>query len=412
MAYDWTPTKFKGIRYRKHPTRKHGKQPDRYFNARFSVKGKSIDESYGWSSERMSASKAFNLMSELKEELRNGKGTGKLADRQKAKQIELEKIEQDRLAQERLAITYTQFFKGMYLPMIQDKKPTTRDREVSLHEHWIIPALGRVPIKDIGELQIRKVKNDMTKAGRSPRSVQYAFACIRMVMNQAIESKYYNGINPIKKLRKTDKPKFDNRRTRFLSHEEADQLLQALKLKSQEVHDMTLLSLHCGLRAGEIFGITWGDVDITHGQVTMRDTKSGKDRTVTMTEAVIEMFIDKTTGKHDDLVFPAKNGRKRTRISKSFERTVDDLGFNKGVADRKQKLTFHSCRHTCASWLAQAGVSLFVIKEILGHATIDMTMRYSHLSPGGMKAAVNVMETALQKSRAERENNVVSIRNA
>jgi hypothetical protein len=63
MAYHWISTKFKGIRYREHPTRKHGMQPDRYFNARFSVKGDAIDESYGWASEKMSASKAFNLMS-------------------------------------------------------------------------------------------------------------------------------------------------------------------------------------------------------------------------------------------------------------------------------------------------------------------------------------------------------------
>jgi len=403
MTYSWTPTKFKGIRYREHPTRKHGKQPDRYFNARFTVKGNSIDESYGWASEKMSASKAFNLMSELKKELRNGKGTGKLADRQKAKQVELEEIEQKRIEQERLAITYTQFFKEMYLPLIQGKKPTTLARETSLHKLWILPALGQIPIKNISESHVRKVKNDMIKAERAPRSVQYAFACIRMVLNQAIDSKYYHDINPIKKLKKADKPKFDNRRTRFLSYEEADQLLHALKLKSQDVHDMTLLSLHCGLRAGEIFGLIWGDVDITHSLVSIQNTKSGKDRTVNMTEQVANMFKARTTTKHSDLVFPAKNRKKRVRISKTFERVVDHLDLNECVTSRKQKLTFHSCRHTCASWLAQAGVSLFVIKEILGHANIDMTMRYSHLSPDGMKAAVNVMEKSLQESRAARK---------
>jgi integrase len=401
MAHKWVATKFKGIRYRAHSTRMHGRQKDRYFNVRFRVAGVSVNEGYGWASEGMSASKVALLMAELKEELRTGKGTGKLSDRQRDKQAELEEIKQEKLAQGRSAITYGQFFRKMYLPTVQDKKPTTLVREVSLHEHWILPALHRVRIKDIGELHIRKVKSNMTKAGRSPRTVQYAFACIRMVINQAIEDGYYIGINPIKKLKQSDKPKFDNRRTRFLSHEEANQLLQALKVKSQVVHDMTLLSLHCGLRAGEIFALTWGDIDLNHSQVTMRDTKSGRDRTVSMTATVKEMFTAKAPGSHGDLVFPAKNGKPRIRISKTFERVTNDLGFNEGVVhhNRKQKLTFHSCRHTCASWLAQAGVSLFVIKEILGHANIDMTMRYSHLSPDGIKAAVEVLEKSLMQSQ-------------
>jgi integrase len=413
MAHNWTATKHTGIRYREHDTRKHGRQADKYFNVRFCVKGASVNEGYGWASEGMSASKAAILMAELKEELRTGKGTGKLSDRQKEKQAELDKIQQEKLAQERLAVTYSQFYKKTYLPTILDKKPTTLAREKSLHKLWILPALGRVPIKDIGELHIRKIKSDMTKAGRSPRTVQYAFACLRMVMNHAAEEGYYTGINPIKKLKKTDRPKFDNRRTRFLSHEEANQLLQALKLKSQEVHDMTLLSLHCGLRAGEIFAITWGDIDTTHGHVTVRETKGGKDRTVIMTEAVKEMFLSKTVGDHGDLVFSARRGKKRGRISKTFERVVDDIGFNDGVEknNRKQKLTFHNCRHTCASWLAQAGVSLFVIKEILGHANIDMTMRYSHLSPDGMKAAVGIMEESLLQSQVhQKKQNVINIK--
>ncbi len=413
MVNKWSATKFKGIRYREHPTRKHGRQPDKYFNVRFRVAGVAVNEGYGWASEGMSASKVALLLVELKEELRTGRGTGKLSDRQKEKQAELDEIERKKLIQGRLAITYSQFFRKVYLPTVQDKKPTTLAREVSLHKHWILPALGRVPIKDIGDLHIRKVKRDITKAGRSPRTVQYAFACLRMVINLATENEYYIGINPIKKLKKADRPRFDNRRTRFLSHEEASQLLQALKMKSQEVHDTTLLSLHCGLRAGEIFSLTWGDIDQNHSQVTIRETKGGKDRTVTMTGAVKKMFSSKAAKSHSDLVFPAKNDKKRIRISKTFERVVNDLGFNVGVLphNRKQKLTFHSCRHTCASWLAQAGVSLFVIKEILGHANIDMTMRYSHLSPDGIKAAVEVLEKSLTHSEENtKKQNVVNIK--
>ncbi|WP_417908558.1 tyrosine-type recombinase/integrase, partial [Candidatus Electronema sp. PJ] len=61
-------------------------------------------------------------------------------------------------------------------------------------------------------------------------------------------------------------------------------------------------------------------------------------------------------------------------------------------------LVFHSCRHTCASWLVQAGVPLITVKEILGHSTIALTERYSHLAPDGTRAALRVMEQALQEA--------------
>ena len=82
----WKQTQYKGIRYRVYHTRMHGRQQDRYFNARFRVDGVSDDESYGWAAEGWTAKKAFLLMVELKEELCIGTGTGKLADRRVTKQ--------------------------------------------------------------------------------------------------------------------------------------------------------------------------------------------------------------------------------------------------------------------------------------------------------------------------------------
>ena len=71
---------------------------------------------------------------------------------------------------------------------------------------------------------------------------------------------------------------------------------------------------------------------------------------------------------------------------------VAELGLNDGVTDRLQKVVFHTCRHTCASWLAQVGIPLYQIKEIMGHSTIAITERYSHLCPTGQEAAFAAME--------------------
>ncbi len=404
MAHKWTATKFKGIRYREHLARMHGRQRDRYFNVRFRVAGISVNEGYGWASEGMSASKAALLMAELRKELRTGKGTGKLSDRRKAKQAELEAVKQAELAQKRKAVTYKQFFNEHYFPTIQGKKATTLAREESLHKLWILPVLGRTSIKDIRELHILKVKRAMEEKELSPRSVQYAFTCIQMVISHAIKIGYYRAVNPVLALPKNSRPKFDNRKTRFLSHENADRLLQALAEKSKQVRDMTLLSLHCGLRFGEIASLTWGDIDQVHGFITLRDTKSGSNRTVTMTGEVSDMFNGRYGG-YGELVFPCRTGKPQRLMSQTFARTVEALGLNDGVNDdRKQKITFHSCRHTCASWLVMAGVPLYTVQKILGHSTIAMTERYAHLAPKEFKAAANLMEQGIAESRAKRES--------
>ena len=155
---------------------------------------------------------------------------------------------------------------------------------------------------------------------------------------------------------------------------------------------MTLLSIYCGLRAGELFSLTWGDVDQIHGLVTLRDTKSGKTRTINMSASVKQMFAEMKPGKRSDLVFPGKNGKQRKQMSKTFERTVKELRFNDGIEDRRQKVTFHTCRHTCASWLVQAGIPLYTVKEIMGHSTITLTERYAHLAPSAFKRAAEAIK--------------------
>ncbi len=366
----WKQAKHKGIRYREHKTRLHGRQPDRYFNVRFQVKGVCVNEGYGWASEGMTASKAFVLMTELKEELKTGKGSGRLADRQKAREQAEQEAKAKRKEQERKAVTYEQYFNTRYLPEIEkDKsKGTVRD-EKSLHKNWILPCIGEMPVADIRELHVKKVSREIQNAGRAPRTAQLALSFVRMVINHAIRENYYSGSNPVSTLPRNSKPKVDNKRIRFFNHAEAKELLKRLLSRSKDVHDMALLSIHCGLRAGEVFNLTWQYVNLESEQVTLIDTKSGKDRTVPMIEVVMEMFKSRKQGARNELVFPNKKGLKRAEMSKTFQRTVDAMGLNEGITDRKNKMVFHSCRHTCASWLVQAGVSLLTVKEVMGHST-------------------------------------------
>jgi integrase len=229
----------------------------------------------------------------------------------------------------------------------------------------------------------------MKAAGRSPRTIRYALDVIRQVYNHADQKNLYRGRNPAAG-RQVKRPREDNRRNRYLTSEESELLLKALWSKSKVTHDMTLLSLRAGLRFGEITTIKWLDVDVFTGEGTLKDTKSGKNRPIFLTDDVKTMLARRRPeqAKPGDLVFTDKNGAQIKKISKTFGRTLDDLKFNEGVTDSREKVVFHTLRRTFATWLLEQGTNLYFIQKLLGHADISTTTRYLDADKEAMKNEV------------------------
>ncbi len=173
--------------------------------------------------------------------------------------------------------------------------------------------------------------------------------------------------------------------------------------------EMALLSLHCGLRASEIFRLSWIDINAEQGLITVKDSKGNKTRFGYMTEQVKEMLLNKKIGKLDDLVYPAPDGTQRREISRTYESVVQDLKLNDGITDRRDKVVFHTLRHSYASWLVQEGVDLYVVKDRLGHSTMAMTERYSHLAPENSKRTVKILENFLNHSEDSSRSNMGEI---
>jgi integrase len=387
----WIKCKTPGVRYREHPTRKHGVRADRYFSIRYKLDGKDKEEGLGWSSEGMTESKAGVYLAELRKAARTGEGERTLAEKR-------QKAQAKRKAEESANLTFGDFWTQTYLPQaLADKSRGSWVREEQLGRTWILPVLGEKPLRKLSPIHLERVKKNMADKGLSPRTVQYCLAVIRQAFNHARRLDLFSGDNPVSKVKK---PSPDNRRMRFLTEGEAAMLLEACREESQQMHDQALLSLHCGLRAGEIFNLKWRDVDLENGILALRGTKSGKTRYAHMTEDVMTMLSRLDTKEPDALVFPGRKGEKQKEIGDSFERAVAKCGLNEGVADRRDRVVFHSLRHSFASWLVQAGVSLYVVKEALGHGTMAMTERYAHLAPDAMKGAVNVLNGKGQAKEA------------
>lgn len=399
----WHSTKYKGVRYREHESRKHGVRFDRYLSIRYQKDGKRIEEGIGWTSERdpedgqfWTEAKAALILERLRGAAKHGKENAPTRISEK-REIEnerkaAEKAEQERHKQE--SITFKDFFIDTYLPQSKaDKKPRTAQREAGFFENWFKPILGNLPLKSVTAFHLEKLKKAMADAGQSPRSIEYALAIIRQVFNMAKRLGVFDGEPPTAKVKS---PKVDNGRMRFLTHEEARSLLGVLAKKSPDVHDMTILSLNCGLRFGEIASLTWQDVDLDKGVLTIRDAKAGS-RYAFLTVQAAEMLKARLQTKPSDYVFQARGGGKLSKISHSFFRTVDELGMNNGIDDPRLQVCFHTCRHSYASWLIEEGADLYTVQRLLGHKTNVMTQRYSHLSENKLRGAAQALSMALQK---------------
>jgi len=405
MTDKWHSTKYPGIRYREHPIRRHGVKKDRYFTIRYQRDGNRKEEGLGWASEGWTFEKVLIELAAIKKAHITGEGANSLQEKREA---EKKRRKTEKVTQERLKIKNTffeTFFYEKYLPIAQtDKKESTYKTETELFKNWIKPVIGKIPIRDIHPFHIEKVKKNILDAKRSPRTVQYTLAIIRQIWNTARREGFVNTDSPTKLVKI---PTFDNKRQRFLSHEEADLLLKKLKNRSEPLSQITLLSLHCGLRASEIFNLTWGDIFLEKGFITLRDTKSGKNDFAYMTDDIKEMFKKMNRGLNHELIFENRNGGKIKSISNTFDRVIKECGFNNNVTDRKQKVVFHSLRHTYASWLVENGTDLYTVQKLMRHSSSKMTERYAHLGENTLQKAVKRFASTI---RNKKKANVVELK--
>ena len=396
--YVWHKTNHKGLRYREHPTRKHGIKKDRFYQYRIMVDGERIQESFGWTSEGWTEEKCLIEIAKLKQARRTGEGEITLKERRK-------RAEAERKQKERQAITFGNVWEKEYLPQAKaDRGEDALIREESIYNLWIKPVIGNKPMIEIAPVHLEKMKSNMRKEGKAARTIQYTLAIIRQVFNHAKRRDLFTGDNPVQKVKM---PSEDNRRTRFLSRDEADSLLKEIYRRSPDCYEQSLLSLHTGMRAGEIFALTWGAVDLANGVLTLKNTKNGRTRAAYLTERAKQTLQARRPANPDpdQLVFPGRGGVKIKQVSDSFNRAVNKLGLNEGVTDPRDKVVFHTLRHSFASWLVMAGTDLYVVKELLGHSDFKMTSRYAHLGENHLQAAVRRLDTSISESKQRPKNN-------
>ncbi len=204
--------------------------------------------------------------------------------------------------------------------------------------------------------------------------------------------------NPAARIRRKSE---DNGRVRFLTIDEEGALVEVIKRDYPHYLPAFSISVNTGVRASEQWRAHWTDVDFEHRIFTVRKTKNGEpERHVPINSLAFDAFQElRKRRKGKGHIFLDSEAKPVRGHRDWFDRVVESA--------QLEDYTWHCNRHTFASRLVMAGVDLRTVAQLMGHKTIQMTMRYAHLAPDHQQNAVERLvpfsASTKQKSRPLRK---------
>ena len=234
---------------------------------------------------------------------------------------------------------------------------------------------------------VRQYIQERKTAGIAPATINRELGLMSAAINWAIKELEWPLANPFKGRRQTPPPGRD----RWLTHEEADRLIEAAK-RLPHLHDFILLSLNTGMRTGEVLGLEWNRVDFTRRTIYLgaADQKNGKPSTVPINEKAREALLNcarrrATDSPDSPWVFANRKGERIASIKKSFAATTR--------AAKLENVHPHDLRRTFGSWLVQQGVTIQTVSALLRHSDISVTVKvYAHLAQENLMDAVEKLD--------------------
>ena len=268
-----------------------------------------------------------------------------------------------------------------YLAAKARKRTLTEDERILGHlkEHF-----GRdTALAEITASRISEYKGHRLTAV-SGATVNRALALLRHLLRLAHEE--WEVLDAVPRIRLE---KESEGRLRWLTPEDATRLLEVCRdSRNTDLLDLVEFALFTGMRRGEVLGLTWERVDRARGVVLLDITKNGRRREVPLNGRA-DAVLARRGSKSSALVFGT---RRWDHFRTAWENAVE-----------RAKLVdfhFHDLRHTFASWAVQRGATLQEVKDLLGHSSLAMVMRYAHLSPEHLRTAVARLDAALPTETA------------
>jgi integrase len=288
---------------------------------------------------------------------------------------------------------------------------TTFERYEQIARLHIEPVLGGVRLKNLTPTHVRGLYKEKLEA-RSPRTVQYIHVTLHKALKQAVS----DGLIPRNVTEAVKPPQIRREEIHPLTPEQVNALFEAAR--GDRLEALYVLAIHTGLRQGELLGLKWEDVNLEEGNLqvrrTLTTTKSGpvlstpktkgSRRSVKLTQSAVEALrhhLQRQLGEIDragslweenGLIFASETGEpldRRGTVKYQFKKLLKCAGL--------PDIRFHDLRHTCATLLLGRNVNPKIVSEMLGHASIAITLdTYSHVLPNMQNEAAKAMEDALR----------------
>jgi integrase len=284
--------------------------------------------------------------------------------------------------------TFDEFVKDRYLPHVKVYKRSWERDEQMIANH-LLPLWGLSKLSEITEQDIRDFQSRLLAAGYKPGTINRLMALVKYVFSLAekwevIDKSPARGVSKLA----------DNeRKERFLTKDETERLLAALKQCNSEVlPDLVEFLILTGARKSEATQARWEHIDLEKGMWTVPISKSGKPRYIPLSKGALAVLARRKING-SKYVFPSPlTGGPIKYVHHAWDR-VRTLA---GIPD----LRIHDLRHNFASLLINHGRSLYEVQKLLGHADISTTQRYAHLSPDTLKDATEIVSASLKSDNA------------
>jgi integrase len=288
---------------------------------------------------------------------------------------------------------------------------STYERHEGIVRTHLKPALGRIKVKNLIPTHVRGLHREKMDAGLAPATVRKLHSTLHKALSQAVsDGLIARNAAAIKS------PRPDPEEMYPLSADEASALLKAAR--GERFEALYMLAITTGLRRGELLGLRWRDVDLEHGvlrvghalvreggRYRLGETKTKRGhRSIRLTsQAVSALGVHRKRQLEErmrlaslyedhDLIYATQKGtplNPENLVKRSFKPLLKRAGL--------PEIRFHDLRHTCATLLLGRGVHPKLVQELLGHATIAMTLdTYSHFLPSMGDQTARAMEDALR----------------
>jgi integrase len=279
-----------------------------------------------------------------------------------------------------------------YLALKARKKTVDEDAR---NAKLLLAEFGKdTPLSDLTASRVSAYREARLKVRRrerplSPAAINRPLALLRHMLRLAARE-----WDAVKAVPYIGREKERQGRLRWLTTEEAARLLEACRAsRNAALVDLVELALYTGMRQSELLGLTWDRVDRSRGVVLLEDTKSDRRREIPLNTPADAVLARRWKTEAAGLVFPADNWN---AYRSAWERAF--------TLSKVPDFRFHDLRHTFASWSVQRGATLHEVKDLLGHHSLAMVLRYAHLAPENLRSAVSRLDGVLAAAAQPQHN--------